>query len=254
MSKARQQSGLSILTLNIHKGFASLRSRLVLERLRDAVRAVRADVVLLQEVLGEHRRFARQHPEWPDQSQYEYLADRIWHHYSYGRNAAYTDGHHGNAVLSKWPIRRERNVDLSVGSHEPRGLLHCELEKPGSDSVWHVMRVHLGLWVRERRVQVARIAEHMRTAVGAREPVVLGGDFNDWSGRQGATLSREAALREAHLEQHGRLARSFPAWCPLLPLDRIYLRNLRVQQVRRLNGPPWRGLSDHLGLIASVQP
>lgn len=251
--KTRKPPRLSILTLNIHKGFASLRSRLVLARLRESVRAVGADVVLLQEVLGEHRRHARQHPEWPDQSQYEYLADSIWHHYSYGRNAAYTDGHHGNAVLSKWPIQRQDNIDLSVAGHEPRGLLHCRLQPPGSPSVWHVMSVHLGLWARERRAQVGRIAEHIRSAVGAGEPLVLGGDFNDWTGRHGQALSAEAGLSEAFILQQGRLARTFPAWCPLLPLDRIYLRDLELQQVRRLHGSPWRGLSDHLGLMTSVR-
>lgn len=41
---------------------------------------------------------------------------------------------------------------------------------------------------------------------------------------------------------------------PVLPLDRIYLRNLRVVQARVLSGLPWSLLSDHLPLLASIAP
>ena len=62
---------------------------------------------------------------------YEFLADSIWPQFAYGRNAVYPKGHHGNAVLSKFPIVRYENHDVSIGGPEKRGLLHCVLRVPG---------------------------------------------------------------------------------------------------------------------------
>ncbi|WP_195848002.1 endonuclease/exonuclease/phosphatase family protein, partial [Bordetella pertussis] len=107
---------LRILTVNAHKGFTSFNRRFILHELREALREARPDLVFLQEVLGEHQRHAARHARWPAVSQYEFLADTLWSAYAYGRNAVYPDGHHGNAVLSKYPIVSHRNEDLSVGA------------------------------------------------------------------------------------------------------------------------------------------
>lgn len=105
---------LRILTVNTHKGFTALNRRFILPELRDAVRSTQADLVFLQEVLGEHDRHASRYGNWPQQSQYEFLADSMWSDFAYGRNAVYPDGHHGNALLSKYPIRQYRNLDVSI--------------------------------------------------------------------------------------------------------------------------------------------
>jgi len=121
----------TVLSVNINMGLDVSRRRFVLPRLRDAVRQADADVVLLQEVIGEHAGLARRHPQWPSQPQHEYLAESIWPHHAYGRNAVFAGGHQGNAVLSRFPIVSQRNVDVSIAGHEPRGLLHALLEVPG---------------------------------------------------------------------------------------------------------------------------
>ena len=137
---------LKLLTVNTHKGFTALNRRFVLHELREAVRAVSADVVFLQEVLGAHARHSLRHPNWPAVPHYEFLADTIWSEFAYGRNAVYPHGDHGNAVLSKFPILRYRNVDVSTGAHhERRGLLHCVLTVPTSGQKVHAICVHLGL-------------------------------------------------------------------------------------------------------------
>ena len=93
-----------VLTVNVHKGFTSFNRRFMLHELREAVRQVSADLVFLQEVLGTHQRHAGRVTNFPQEPHYEFLADSIWTQYAYGRNAVYTDGHHGNALLSKFPI------------------------------------------------------------------------------------------------------------------------------------------------------
>jgi len=56
----------------------------------------------------------------------------VWQDYAYGRNAVYDYGDHGNAILSRFPIRSSENEDVSFHRRESRGLLHCEIELPGS--------------------------------------------------------------------------------------------------------------------------
>jgi endonuclease/exonuclease/phosphatase family metal-dependent hydrolase len=38
--------------------------------------------------------------------------------------------HHGNAVMSKFPIVHYQNHDVSIAGPEKRGLLHCVLHVP----------------------------------------------------------------------------------------------------------------------------
>lgn len=242
-----------LLTLNTHKGFNLFNRRFVLHDLREAVRSVSADIVLLQEVIGDHEGHALRHAGWPDTPHYEFLADTIWSDFAYGRNAVYTQGHHGNAVLSKFPIARYRNHDVSIGDTERRGLLHCVLNLPGPDQALHVICVHLGLGEAQRRHQLERLCELIRREVPPQAPLFVGGDFNDWRQRADRLLGERAGLREAFRETSGRPARSFPAIWPLLRLDRLYLRQGRVRQARVLAGRPWSRLSDHSALSVEVE-
>lgn len=241
----------SVLSLNINMGLDLRRRRFVLPALRDAIRDVGADVVLLQEVLGEHAGHARRHAGWPSQPQHEYLADALWPHHAYGRNAVFTEGHQGNAVLSRFAISSQQNHDVSVIGHEPRGLLHAVLDVPGLASPLHVISVHLGLRESHRQFQVVALRDLVARGIPRDAPLLIAGDFNDWRLRGHATLL-SSGVNEAFESSHGRLARTFPARMPLLPLDRMYVRNLRAVELAVLADPPWNRLSDHAGLHASL--
>ena len=123
--QAAAQVPIRILTLNTHKGFSWLNRRFVLPELRDALREAAPDLVFLQEVIGEHELHRLKQPRWPLQPHWQFLAETIWGYSAYGRNAVYTHGHHGNAVLSRFPIVNHCNHDVSVCDVERRGLLHC---------------------------------------------------------------------------------------------------------------------------------
>lgn len=242
----------NVLTLNAHMGFNLFRRRFVLPELREAIRSVSADVVFLQEVLGEHAHYAQQHLNWPEGPQYEFLADTLWPQFAYGQNAVYPHGHHGNATLSKFPILRHENRDISVHGHEERGLLHCVLGLPGSSVEVHTICVHLGLLELHRQQQLALLCEILDAEVPADAPLIVAGDFNDWRRRGHPVLARYG-LQEVFLQHHGALARTFPARWPLLPVDRIYVRNARSVEPRVLSSRPWSHLSDHAPLLVRVE-
>lgn len=245
-------ASVRILSLNINAGFDLSRRRFLLPALRDAVRKLDADVVLLQEALGEHAGHARRHAQWPSQSQDAYLADGLWPHHVYGRNADFLEGHQGNAVLSRFPIASHENHDVSIAGHEARGLLHAVIDVPDARQPLHVVNVHLGLRESHRQRQVAQLGEYVSRQVPAGAPLVVAGDFNDWRIRAHPLL-RAAGLHEAFEVATGHLALTFPAPRPVLPLDRIYLRDADARDVSVLRHRPWSRLSDHAGLLADIR-
>lgn len=243
---------LTVMTVNIHKGFTVFNRRFILPELRDAVRMVGADVVFLQEVQGTHDEHARRFSGWPEVPHYEFLADDLWPQYAYGRNVMHEQGHHGNAVMSKFPIVHDRNHDVSIAGPERRGLLHCVLHVPGRAAQVHAICVHLGLLERHRREQLLRLCAMVRAEVPDNAPLVVAGDFNDWRRRANGLLAEGAGLREVFVTAYGAPARTFPARLPLLCLDRIYVRNASAHLPVVLPRKPWSHLSDHAPLAAEI--
>lgn len=242
----------TLLTLNIHQGFSALNRRFILTELREAVHEVSADVLCLQEVLGAHEPLSRRHGDWPSTPHYEFIADTLWPEFAYGRNAVYPHGHHGNAVLSKFPIARYRNHDVSIPRTEQRGMLWCVLDIPGRHQQIHAVCVHLGLRESHRLRQLQALCRLIEEEIPDDAPLLVAGDFNDWRQRADRILAG-CDLREAFVAATGRPACTFPARCPLLALDRVYVRNVQVERTRILSGQPWSHLSDHTPLLVDVR-
>ncbi|HEY4438156.1 endonuclease/exonuclease/phosphatase family protein [Lelliottia wanjuensis] len=251
MTQKTRHFSLKILTINTHKGFTAFNRRFILPELRDAVRTVGADIVCLQEVMGAHDIHPLHVENWPDTSHYEFLADTMWSDYAYGRNAVYPEGHHGNAVLSRFPIEHYENHDVSVGESEKRGLLYCRITPPDLAFPVHVGCVHLGLREAHRQAQLAMMARWVNS-LPENDPVVIAGDFNDWQQRASRPLKADAGLDEIFTRAHGRPARTFPVSFPLLRLDRIYVKNAHASQPSALALKSWRHLSDHAPLSAEI--
>lgn len=241
-----------VMTVNIHKGFTFFNRKFILPELREAVRAVGADVVFLQEVLGSHAHHAARQKDWPDAPHYEFLADTLWPQFAYGRNAVYPHGEHGNAVLSKFPIVHFENHDVSISGPERRGLLHCVMQVPGRKSDVHAICVHLGLRESHRQQQLELLCKIASREVPADAPLVVAGDFNDWR-RQADKVLNKAGMHEVFQRANGRPAKTFPARMPLLSLDRIYVRNAASHAPVIMPNKPWSHLSDHAPLAAVIE-
>ncbi|MEK6705963.1 MAG: endonuclease/exonuclease/phosphatase family protein [Bdellovibrionota bacterium] len=248
-----KKSRLRILSYNIHKGFSTGNSRFVLGRMKEAIELVHADLVLLQEVIGHHEVHRNKVIDWPTVSQFEFIADKLWPHYAYGKNAIYTLGHHGNAILSKYPILEWENLDVSTNRLERRGLLHAVIKAPrGLSESLHVICLHLGLLESERGTQVNRLCDRIEAMVPVGAPLIVGGDFNDWRGKITKKLDERLSLSEAFLCLGGSHARTFPSWLPVFRLDRVYFRGLAAHSAECLTGPPWNELSDHAAIITEM--
>lgn len=239
---------LRILTYNMHKGFCFYTRQYVLKELREAIRAVDADVVFLQEVMGVHPTGMNDHEL---DSQFEYLADEIWPHVAYGKNAIYSAGHHGNAILSKHALSNHENINISTNKLEQRGLLHATL--PFHDRDVHLVCLHLDLLERGRRRQVQSLIERVRSSVPEHSPLIVAGDFNDWQKKATDPLSEELGMAESGVIFTGSHAKTFPCWRPMLALDRVYVRKFLVHDFQVLYGKPWRRMSDHAAVLTELE-
>jgi endonuclease/exonuclease/phosphatase family metal-dependent hydrolase len=266
---------IRVATYNIHKGVSSLRSTPRVLALKKAIAQFDANVVFLQEVQGRHDRFQARYGSqrgskrhWPDDAQHEFFAGET-HHSAYGMNAVYDHGHHGNALLSTFPISDTRNHDVSDHAYEQRGILHCELETPSG--IVHCYVVHLGLFEGGRGRQTEALIDAVNTWAPNGEPVVIAGDFNDWRNTLSDRLRDSLGVAEVfdQLGQRNKLgelvrslagrkprlapARTFPAALPWFRLDRIYVRGFKVEDAQVLHGPLWARLSDHAPIVANLQ-
>jgi endonuclease/exonuclease/phosphatase family metal-dependent hydrolase len=260
---------LRIATYNIHKGVSSFRNQPRIHALKQALSSMEADITFLQEVQGRHDRFAMRHAtRWPEEAQHRFLAGDSLHS-AYGMNAVYDHGHHGNALLSCYPIALARNQDVSDHAFEARGVLHCEVQTPLGPV--HCYVVHLGLFSGSRKRQTTALIEAVQSSAPSGAPIVIAGDFNDWTNQLSETLREHLGVMEVfdeNLPSRGfgtylrqlsgrgtkiKPARTFPAALPWLRLDRIYVRGFRVEAAQVLHGPMWARLSDHAPIIASLE-
>ena len=260
---------LRVASYNIHKGVLGMgpAKRLRIHALQEGLRALQADVVLLQEVQFEHRRHAQRFASWPELPQHEMLGQGLGMFAAYHTNAHTRHGEHGNALLSRFPILDISHQDVSDHRFEQRGLLHARLALPpqrgGDAEVLHCVVVHFGLFRGGRKRQIERLAEYLAGQVPAGEPLIVGGDFNDWRGELGAALAAlgllDASTRAAPAATprrprwHHRM-RTFPALLPLMPLDRIYVRGYAAHSVGLGWGSDWARLSDHAPLLVDLDP
>jgi len=243
MSSDAPGRDLRLLTWNIRKGKGADGRGAPIRALADAIVRHRPHLVLCQEVF---------HPSAAGAAaQSDELASRLAMSPAYGPNAVYRRGSHGNATFSILPLLHVENRDLSTNPVERRGVLYTLLELP--DAPLHVFNTHLGLNAIQRRRQVRRIAALIEARVPPGEPLVLAGDFNDWTGAiQRAVVRRcdvECALRDVARADR----RSWPSRRPVFGLDRVYVRGLVPVAVSVVRDPPFDTLSDHLPIRVTLR-
>ncbi|MBI3180802.1 MAG: endonuclease/exonuclease/phosphatase family protein [Myxococcales bacterium] len=240
---------LTIASYNIHSGVGT-DGRFDLPRIALVLREIGADVVALQEC-GDYRE-ATEHDQHP-----EILAEILGMQMAFGPNVMLNGRRYGNAILSRLPIAKFRNYDLSFRRREPRGALRCDLDL-GNGRPLHVFCLHLGLRMGERRAQEALLlsADILRDTARV-DPVIVCGDFNYWwSGPVPALVRHQIHDAAILLGQRGR---TYHSRLPLFRLDRIFVdEGVRPLLVRPHRSALTELASDHLPLVmrfeAPVKP
>jgi endonuclease/exonuclease/phosphatase family metal-dependent hydrolase len=208
---------LRVMTWNIHKGIGGVDRRYRPERIIELIAHYGPDIVLAQEVDENVKRSAFHR-------QVDTLGEALaMRHRGYGPNVKVARGRYGNAILSRWPVRDVRNIDLTIKPKKARGALYAKVRvRKGRRSRTVVLfNMHLGLAGFERKIQLRRLIDKF-------EP--------------------------AGFHQAGGLVNTFPAYLPTRPLDGIHVRGeVKVERCFRSRLKLARSASDHLPLIADLK-
>jgi endonuclease/exonuclease/phosphatase family metal-dependent hydrolase len=246
---------LRVASYNIHRAIG-LDRRFQPERIVRILQDHDPDIVLLQEV-------DEGAPRSREQDMARELAAALGYpHYAAGHNVSLRKGRYGNATLSRHPIVRERNIDLTIGDLKRRGCQHTaidiELGQPEEPFRLEVFNLHLGLATQERQRQAGLLLRSKEFAeLDQRCACIVGGDFNDWLSRLRALFVEGVGLRCATDQESQRRTRSmktYPSFAPRGGLDRIYYRGgLRLLGAEVCRHQLARVASDHLPVIVDFE-
>jgi endonuclease/exonuclease/phosphatase family metal-dependent hydrolase len=230
---------MRVLSYNIHKGIGGRDRRYELGRVCRVIEAENPDLICLQEVTRNARR--THHDDQP-----KVLAACFPGYAScFQMNVHYREGGYGNLFLSRWPILSHHHLCLRLRTKKPRGVQLAVVDTP--EGLLHVANWHLGLAEKERHWQVNRMLDHPLFRASAGLPTLVVGDFNDWRN----TLARGpfAGHGFEYLTHPPTRFRSFPAFLPVLALDKAFHRGLTVRAARVVRTQLAHRASDHLPLV-----
>ena len=169
-SRQPSQATLRVMTYNIHHG-EGLDKRVDLQRIADLIKREQADIVALQEVDKGVQRTARR--DLPAE-----LAALTGLACVFSNNYHFQGGEYGNAVLTRFPIKRWTNAHYKMlRPGEQRGILQVVLDVHGRELVFMATHIDYRGDDSERLLSAAEIKELIEQYRG--RPMILCGDFND---------------------------------------------------------------------------
>jgi endonuclease/exonuclease/phosphatase family metal-dependent hydrolase len=227
-----RRDAVRVMTWNIH-GALGRNRRFDLDRVIELILRADPDIVALQEVDSRRGKIG--------EDTFVLLQEACGTHGIGAKSVTTDDGAYGQILISRWPMRDTEIHDISYGEFEPRRAIAACVETDLGPV--RVVATHLGLSVRERRSQARELLAMAGAPAGT---VVMLGDFNDWfwPGSVRSVLREELPGRSRH--------RTFPSFCPLFRLDRIYCRPGSAM-IRTWTDTQARHISDHLPVIADVR-
>jgi len=244
---------IRVLSYNMHRAIGV--DRLFRpERIAKVINHHQADIVLLQEVdVGVPRsRNLDLAKEMAEAADYPY--------YATGLNVKLFKGKYGNATLSKHPIVRSRNINITVGRRKARGCLHSTIEINNSTDFFQkleVFNLHLGLSSQERVRQVGILIHSKEfSSLAPETPCLVGGDLNDWRTLLAPIFTDILNFKCAtnHSGGYHNPYLTYPSFSPTGGLDKIFYRG-PLKLIRRKRC--WMGItrlaSDHLPVIAEFE-
>ena len=228
----RPDNMLRVMTWNIHGGIGPDR-QFSLARITETIDRHNPDIVALQEVDSRRGTIGGRSP-------FELLREAVGDHGIEAKSISTADGDYGQMLVSRCPFNGTEIHDITHANREPRRAIETEVHC-GSGRL-RVVATHFGLSLAERRTQARRLV-----AIARRHDVatVMLGDFNDWfwPGSLRAALKHEMPGRTPHA--------TFPSWCPVLRLDRIFCWPPNILK-RSFVDRGARRASDHLPVIADI--
>jgi endonuclease/exonuclease/phosphatase family metal-dependent hydrolase len=223
------------MTYNMHSGRGT-DDRYDVGRVADVIASYSPDIVALQEVdVGRIRSGC------VDQA--AQLAARLGMEAHFAAALENGSSQYGIATLTRLPTLAARKILLPTRLQlrsEPRCALATRHRL--DDSELEMINTHLSTLFRERSGQVAAIAAAFEC-----DALVIAGDFNM------TPLSPAYRLLRRGMHSATWMARTWPSYAPIVPIDHILYRGrLRLLDGRAWRQGPARVASDHLPVVAEL--
>jgi endonuclease/exonuclease/phosphatase family metal-dependent hydrolase len=240
----------TILVFNIHAG-KDAAAKGNLYGIAALARAVKADLVLLQEVDRGTKRSG-------GVDQVKVIADASGLSPAFGRSLDYDGGQYGIAAFSRAGIVATFTESLPVkpvqarsgGSHEPRAALVVVARTPLGNLT--ALNTHLDASREEsyRLQEVAHVLGIVERSKKSKMPIVAGGDFNAEPGSEVHKKVLAAGLRDAWMECGSGDGFTYPADKPVKRIDYLFLTgSLRCTSARVID----TRISDHRPLLVTIR-
>lgn len=232
---------LRVVTYNFHKGKNIWGKKFPLDQLKLFLENEDFDIGCFQEILGSHNfDNATIH-------QIESLADKRWPQYSFAKNSIVDNYEHGNCIISKYPIIDEVILNISVNKLEKRSALLALIDL-GPTKI-NILCTHLNLLKKDRLKQVHLILNFLKTKKN-NYPLILAGDLNDWDGKISDILIKDGGFTQ---KIGGNFLKTFPSLYPILPLDRILYKDIKMLSLSVGTTQRYNLFSDHLPLFSVLE-
>jgi endonuclease/exonuclease/phosphatase family metal-dependent hydrolase len=241
-TQAEPTTQFRVMTYNIHHG-EGLDGKVNLERIAHLIRREGADIVALQEVDQGVARTARR--DFPAE-----LAQLTGMTCVFSNNHTFQGGNYGNAVLSRFPVKRWTNFHYRMlRPNEQRGLLQLVLDVHGREVV--IMNTHIDHRPddAERWSNIEEIESVVREHTG--KPIILAGDFNDVPGSR--VHQRLSHTFDDTWERIGNGdGLTIPAEAPRKRIDYLWISKGGTITPLKVRVVP-SDASDHLPVLAEFQ-
>jgi len=169
-------------------------------------------------------------------------------HWVVGASMTEGEGWYGNLLVSRFPIRRGLVHNLETKPDlEPRNAVDAVVETPLGGM--RIIGTHLSLSYLERFSEARNLRRLIREVEAeTRIPLLLMGDINEWQPFSKLLRFLDEEMRPLPIKA------TFPAFSPLLRLDRVWHDTPGDMQViaHRLAGKGFRTVSDHLPIVVEV--
>ena len=166
---------LRVMTYNIQHG-EGIDQKIDLARIAKVITAAQADLVALEEVDRGVKRTAG--VDEPAE-----LARLTGLTAYFDNNFHYQGGEYGNAVLTRFPIKRAQNTHYRMlRPSEQRGVIQLVLDVRGRDVLFMATHIDYRADDSERLINIDELKQIVTDATAAKLPVILCGDFNDIPG------------------------------------------------------------------------
>jgi endonuclease/exonuclease/phosphatase family metal-dependent hydrolase len=228
-----------VMTYNIHHG-EGVDGRLDLERIAALIRDERADLAALQEVDRGVERTSRR--DLPAE-----LASLTGMTCLFRNNHAFQGGEYGNAILSRFPVKRWTNTRLRMlREGEQRGVLQAVVQVGGRDLLFLATHIDYRPDDAERLANVEQFREMV--AEYGKMPALFAGDFNDVPGSR--TYAAMAAMfDDVWVKAGDGVGFTIPSREPNKRIDFLWLSHGAPLRAIRA-WVPRSEASDHLPVVA----